>query len=83
MYEFMNLNPKGVSYNREQSGRKSDCVNARNPNGHNPECPRCKTPQSRPSQQVPYWEHPMDSCGDDCVECNKPAHGKWGRDVSA
>ena len=83
MYEFMNLNPKGVSYNREQSGRTSNCVNARNPYGHNPECPRCNTQPARPSQQVPYWEHPLDSCGDDCVDCNKPANGKWGRDVSA
>lgn len=51
MYEFMNLNPKGVSYNREQSGRTSNCVNARNPYGHNPECPCFK---QRAAQVTPY-----------------------------
>lgn len=69
MYELMNLNPKGVSYNREQSGRTSNCVNARNGAGHNPNCDQPKCVTQRLLEKSPHPSHPRGDCADDCGFC--------------
>lgn len=41
------------------------CGKCRNPfTGGNPACPN-----NRASQSVPYLEHPLPDCGEQCVEC--------------